>query len=724
MYQPIEGGSVENIYGIDCYIPKPPPREEIANYHLPVEEQVWRRNELPTFSPRDIDLWTGTYYEPSEELDWNMARREEMAKLTGEDQWELDRYGHPKKIEGIRADPRYVSDPLAKFRNKELDRCDPWDGGYWIYIKGKPIWLTPFHYFYLNWWEINIGYPEFRDPDRKKFYLWQWVFENPFCLGFCETAKRGEGKTYRALSILYQRTIYGKNILSGIQSKTDDDSRDMFQLKLVECYKNLPDFFIPINDNPTDPKSNLRFFAPSKKGKASMYHRSLQRKAIRSTINYKNAQALAYDGQTINGVLLRDEEGKTKPAVCNVWERHGVTRDCVFRDGKVFGKIYSTTTVDKMDRGGAEFKSLWDGSNQNKVPDTDNPAETISGLIRLFMPAYETEYFDKWGFPMTQKARARQTKRRKAVENDPGALLREILQYPWNERELFMSSGDTCQYDLNTLRIRERVVLDPDFNAVRIGDFHWVDGKPFTEAFWKDNPDNGKWNTGYLFEEKRMANKVTKKLTADGTQFAPDNEAFGAGGFDPTKTSKQVDKRRSQAAGTIFMKEDFWRPEISNTWIADYVDVPLDPEAAWMEFIIGLWYYGIPFLPENNLGIPSKLKENGLSAFVMNRPSHTFTNHNGSQDIPGMPSGEGTNDLMIKAKQTYIVKYGLKMVLPRVIRTSIEFDPQFRTKYDLEVGSQLSLVGSQRPTPPPPIELQTTDLFPMWDNSGTFGKFA
>ncbi len=725
MYEPVKGGRVETIYGIDCYIPKPPPKEEIAHYHLPKAEQKWRRNELPIFSPRDIDIWTGTYYDPKEELDWNMARREELAKQTGEDQWDLDRYGKPKRIESIRPDVKYVSVPLANFRDKEMDRCDPWSGGYWMFINGKAVWLTPFHYFYLNWWEINVGYPQYRDTDRRKFYLWQWVFENPVCLGFCETAKRGEGKTYRALAILYLRTIYGRNILSGIQSKTDDDAEDMFQLKLVECYKNLPDFFIPINDNPTDPKTQLRFFSPSKKGKASLFNRLQQRKAIRSTINFKNAQPLAYDGQTVNGVFLRDEEGKTKKAICDVWERHGVTKDCVFRDGKVFGKIYSTTTVDKMDRGGAEFKIMWDSSNQHKVPEDENPGDTVSRMIRLFMPAYETEYFDEFGMSDTYKARARQTKERKKLVNNPGALLREILQYPWTERELFMSSGDTCQYDLNILRIREAIVLDPDFNGIRIGDFHWRDGIFGGEAYWKDNPDNGKWNVAFLFDEPRDSNKVKKERSMlDTFIYSPDNEDKFAGGFDPTKTSKQVDKRRSAAGGVIFMKEDIWYPEISGTWIADYLSFPIDPEEGWLDFIIGLFYYGAPFLPENNLGIPKKLKEIGCDNFVMNRPSNTFTNMNGSQDIPGMPAGEGTNDLMIKTKQTHIVKHGLKMILPRIIRNSIEFDPQFRTKYDLEVGGQLALTASQRPTPPPALDITASDMYQLWDNSGTQGKMV
>ena len=726
MYKPIKDGRVETIYGIDCWIPPPPPKEEIANYYLPKKEQKWRRNELPTFKPRDIDIWTGTLYEPGDVLDWDMARREEVAKQTGTDPWDVDRYGDPKKIDGLRADLKYVSEPLANFRNPELDRCDPWDGGYWFFSNGNPVWLTPFHYFYLNWWEINVGYPEYRDTDRQIFYLWQWVFENPNCYGLCEVAKRGGGKTYRALAVLYLRTIYGRNILSGIQSKTDDDSKDMFILKLVECYKNLPDFLIPINSNPTDPKTELRFFAKSKRGKSSMFHRLLQRKAIRSTINFKNAQPKAYDGQTINGVLVRDEEGKTIKSVCDVNERHRVTRNCVFRDGKMFGKIYSTTTLDKMDKGGEQFKVIWDGSNQFKVPEGLDPADTASGMIRVFFPAYRTEFFDEYGMPDAVKGRDRQQKERDKLVNDPGSLIMEILQYPWNERELFMSSGNSCQYDLNTLRLREQVVLDPDYNKVRVGDFYLENGNWGDKVRWRDNPDNGMWHVGYLFEDySRDANKFKVKRSSTGDfTFIPENLGRFSGGFDPTKTGRQVDKRRSSAAGTIFMHEDVWRPEISNTWIADFVQEPLDPVEAWLNFLIGCMYYGCQYLPESNLGVPEELTKIGAGEFIMWRPENTFTTNNRSQHLPGLPSSENMNAYMIRRKQTHVVHHGHKMILPRVIRQSIEFDPEFRTKYDVEVASQLSLIASEKPVAPPPVEINATELVRVWDNSGRIGKIV
>ncbi len=107
----------------------------------------------------------------------------------------------------------------------------------------------------------------------------------------------------------------------------------------------------------------------------------------------------------------------------------------------------------------------------------------------------------------------------------------------------------------------------------------------------------------------------------------------------------------------------------------------------------------------------------------MNRPSNTFSHGSKwTQDLPGMPSTELTNDYMIKRKQTHIVKYGNRMIMPRIIRNSIEFDPQFRFKFDLEVAGQLALVAAERPMEIKPLEIEATSLFPMWDNSGVMGQ--
>lgn len=728
MYKPIKGGKGIELFGLECWIPPVPDRHLIQNYHLPKKEQYWRRTPLPTFQAQQIDIFSGEEYDPTEELTWDQVRREEIIKQRGEDPHTLDRKGNPQVID-IDIDPDYRQQVLTPFRQEWLTKCYPWpqtpDGtlvnhGHWFFNNGEPVWLSPFHVFYLNWWELDSGYATFRRSDWKKFYAWQYSWEDPVCFGITEASKRGEGKTYRAMSVAYQATIYKRNIRTGIQSKTEDDAEEAFKDKMVEPYKKLPDFFIPINNNPSDPGVDLSFFPPKKRGKSAEYHRKLYKNAINSKIDYKNSKPKAYDGTSIKGVLVLDEEGKT--VECSVSERHSITRDCVFRDGKLFGKKYSTTTVDEMEKGGEEYEKVWKASNQW---DRDELGMTKTGMYRIFLPADESQDFDIYGEPNKTENRRKILITRDSLAGDPIAQLKYILQNPLSESELFSSQALDCQYNLTILRQRERFIQESEKPTVRVGDFYFEDGIG-SRSSWTDNPHNGKWHVSWLFEDPRDSNKVAKDIINGGPRYRPLNDMMFSAGFDPVKMgSKSVDKRRSQAGGAIYMKSNFWNPDFTDNFVADYVWEPDDPDQAWLDFLAGLFYYGCSSLPENNLGIPKRVSDDiGCDQFVMRRPESTFTNKNGNQDTLGMPGNEVTNDYLTRAKRRWVQIHGHKLLHPRITKDAIRYNPEKRTKFDLEVATQLALVGAEKKIYEEPAEVEAEELFDMWDNSGHNSKFA
>ncbi len=41
--------------------------------------------------------------------------------------------------------------------------------GYWFMNNGEPTYITGAHYYYINWCKIDIGYPDYRDRDRRFF---------------------------------------------------------------------------------------------------------------------------------------------------------------------------------------------------------------------------------------------------------------------------------------------------------------------------------------------------------------------------------------------------------------------------------------------------------------------------------------------------------------------------------------------------------------------------
>ena len=54
----------------------------------------------------------------------------------------------------------------SKFIEQEFTRREQ---GVWFYNNGEPTYITGAHYYYLNWGKIDIGYPDYRDRDRRFF---------------------------------------------------------------------------------------------------------------------------------------------------------------------------------------------------------------------------------------------------------------------------------------------------------------------------------------------------------------------------------------------------------------------------------------------------------------------------------------------------------------------------------------------------------------------------
>jgi hypothetical protein len=164
-------------------------------------------------------------------------------------------------------------------------------------------------------------------------------------------------------------------------------------------------------------------------------------------------------------------------------------------------------------------------------------------------------------------------------------------------------------------------------------------------------------------------------------------------------------------------KEDFWNDNQAPDVIADYVWLPDDPDTAYLDFLAGCMYYGIPFLPESNLGIPSLFERHKAEHFLMSRPEITQTaKAKAFTEEIGMPSGEMTNDVLMRRTKTWMHHNAHKLKHPRVVRDCITYTPEERTRFDLGVAFQLAVVACDKYVPK---ERQSTDLgeiFGSWAN--------
>ncbi len=358
-----------------------------------------------------------------------------------------EKYPSEKTFEGLTQDAQLeiVKDVLEKRKN-----------GYWFYNNGEETYITGVHWFYLNFWKIDVGYPEYRRSDRDFFYFWEYCCNDPFSLGMISMENRRQGKTERSNCILYEYTSINPNSHAGIQSKTDADAKKVF-LKLVRTWKRIPFWLKPIDEGDSQPKSALRFFEPSvrsTKGKRKEYGVSLD-----SWIDFESAKEEAYDGEKLKRYTM-DEAGKTVGP--DVSERWNIVRECFVTGRKVIGKALVTTTVEEMEKkGGKNFKLLWDNSGLN---DRDDNGFTKTGLYRYFKPAYYCleGFIDEYGNPLIDEAKKFLENKRNGA--DGKSLASEKRKYPFKVEDAFgIVYGNFWEDDVKELlnHIVASILKDP-----------------------------------------------------------------------------------------------------------------------------------------------------------------------------------------------------------------------------------------------------------------------
>lgn len=688
MFKKSKGSSgYEIVQGLKCHKPPMPSKDTMMNYGAAIANSKWRRTILPEFAAQDIDIFSGTIYAPEEKLTWDEVRREEIIAQTGRDPWTRDGKGQPKVVIGVQPDEFYINPYLEEFRVQEFDRIE---NGFWLLIKGKPVFLTGFHYFYLNWWELNTGYPDFRDTDRQLFYFWQYVLEDDNCYGLLEITKRGVGKSYRVGAVAYLQTVRHKKAHVGIQSKTNEDAEEMFLTKVVEPYKQLPEFLIPTHNHGTEPQTKLNFFPPAERGAASRFKQNSS-ESLRSMLTYRNSGERAYDGTTLK-FLIQDEIAKLEKKNGNAQKRLGVNRNCVYRDSKMVGKIWATTTVEDMDKGGEQVKDIWYDSDLKKKSDI---GRTKSGLYRYFTSALQCSYFDQWGYPVLRLAKEEHDAERTNKEGDSVEYIGYVQRNPYNIEEAFMTLGGECIYNAAILQNRQRFLQE--FDMVTRGDFEWVDGIQDSKVYFKPNEENGAWEVSWLFDKEEESNRVAKGIEANGfVTYAPKNDRNFASALDPVSHKQTVELRRSNAAMAIYRKFDPWHDtDQSDTFVADYVMRNDNPEDDYENALKACVYFGVSILIENNKNAAlDYFYRRGYGEFIMTRPKSTTTS--AAQETDGIPSNTPVIEYYIGAGRVHVSQHGHKLNHLRIVRDLLDFNPMKRTKYDLAVAAQLCLVAAEK----------------------------
>lgn len=484
-------------------------------------------------------------------------------------QWDFDyNTRRVRELSVIKSNPNYVDTEIEEFRQKM------WEiriNGMWFMNNGTPTYLTGTYAFYLIWWKLDVGYPSFRVPDWEFFLFWQYCVDDENCIGLIETTKRRQGKTMRSGVIAYDYPSSHRESHTGIQSKTAKDAKDNVYWKgVINKIKKLPDFFVPKYDLEKGkyPKSGLFFTETNVKGKQSLEFVVSEIGELESSITHGAGDEVYYDGEKLHR-YIGDEVGKSENI--DVYKRHSVIYYCLISDeGNIIGKALYTTTVEDMDSGGAEFRLLWDSSNQaNKDPET---GLTNSGLYRYFQPAYKTLYIDKYGVPNEDRALRKIMARRKKLEQDGDYLLlaSTIRKEPVNWKEMFYVDPNECQFNAIKLNYRLDALTWQDRRKLyHIGNLSWTEG--FGSKVKFTYHPKGRWWVRKDHDPNDESLWNTLKKDGNGN-FKPAGNRMA--GIDPFSHTKTKNKKNSNAACYVGYTPNSADSKISDVPIVEYIERP------------------------------------------------------------------------------------------------------------------------------------------------------
>lgn len=550
-------------------LPKVPPKSEILFHDLPKAKQKWVR--------------------PDVEQEWEDAE-----------------------------------DKLA-FEKKELFRRIY---GVWFYNNGEPTYITGDHYYELTYCKFAFGYCDFRDTAKRWFYWWDLCVKDDTCLGSLRAKFRRLGATSDGESIALNTATSTTNILCGLVSKTNQDAKDTFN-EIVDVLQNVPHYAIPPMEGKDRPKAVISFKEPSR----TLTHKNTsitKSNSLNSRIDYRATTTNAYDGKPVKFLFVDESAKWTKETpFTTFWDIH---KSCLIKGGTVYGKAYLPSTINEMElSGGKEYKSVWDLSDHNDLNDNKR---TKSGLWRYFNPAFDglEGFIDEYGFSVIDTPTPAQAKfigrkigakeflqnERKALEKFPDRLYEYIRQFPFDEKEAFLTPNKNSQFDL--IRIQEQTewntsALLTNSLVLQPGNFMWKDGVQDSEVIWM--PMKGGRFTISWFPKPENQNRHYLK----GAYKFPSFHNEGCLGIDPIDKAATNCKRQSDYACYGFRYDNLFDKKFSNCFFLQYVYRHPIPEQRYEDMIMACHFYGMPCFGEmNNPGTVNHFTMRGYENYLLDRP--------------------------------------------------------------------------------------------------------
>lgn len=569
-----------DMYPIEVNLPKPPPLHTIDGFGLPAAEQFFRLQEMPT-KLTELVKTSKNYYDVIRKIDNN--RRE-------------------------------YADVIYWIEKQWYYRIN----GYWFFNNGVPTYIDGWHFFYCNYFHLDIGLPKFNYRDRLFFIFarycyttheapffhriqiteaegnnppdyWYfadreqaekykssheitkyeiedgfWIIEysNRTCYGFNYPKHRREGATYKGACIhveIVSRMREAKGLLVSMDGGAAEDT---FTNKYKTPLRKMAFFFSPsVLTNLNTQKGGIEF---DLSGNMDKQKAIMSEEGLMSSMHPQTSGAeLKSDGnkfQFIHG----DEVGKgNKKAPYNALKRHDVLVKTVAQRPAIHGMIINTSTADDT-RGdfGRNYKVLCQRSHWHQRYYVEGTTE--SGLFDLFIPSYvnlSSTMTDKYGYPLIDKLTKEQ-------QMDTGERFGAKILI---ETKLEQKQGDSDAYyhEIREFPTRYRHCFlasteDAQFDVLEINNrISAIDMMP-SPPIRKGNFEWVKgWGSAVEFVDTPNGKfyisyypaRPNNLINVDGKLVAGNKDLFIAG-CDPFRFEKTRNKRHSKGGGCVYMKRE------------------------------------------------------------------------------------------------------------------------------------------------------------------------
>jgi len=661
--------------------------------------------------------------------------------------WE--QFEYPKQLSRLKNIFDWRSYPEEKkadwfdYIDEEFKRRDE---GFWFNNNGKATYITGTHYMYLQWSKIDVGAPDFREANRLFYIFWEACKADKRCYGMCYLKNRRSGFSFMSSAETVNQATISSDARFGILSKTGADAKKMFTDKVVPISINYPFFFSPIQDGMDRPKSELAYRVPASKftrKKITANEKLEDLEGLDTTIDWKNTGDNSYDGEKLK-LLVHDESGKWERPdnILNNWR---VTKTCLRLGSRIIGKCMMGSTSNALDKGGDNFKKLYNASDVTK---RNRNGQTASGLYSLFIPMewnYEG-FIDQYGSPVFDTPSdevidpqgelidigvvENWQNEADGLKNDQDALNEFYRQFPRTTEHAFRD--ETKGSIFNLVKLYEQIDYNEELGrtlGITQGNFQWVNGvKDSKVIFYPDK--KGRFKVSWT-PPQHMQNKI---LLKNNVRW-PGNEHMGAFGCDSYDISGTVDGKGSKGALhglTKFSMEDV----PPNKFFLEYVARPQTADIFFEDVLMALVFYGMPLLAENNKPrLLYYLRRRGYRGYSMNRPDKIWNKLSvAEKEIGGIPnSSEDIKQAHAAAIEMYIQDYvGIKndgsngnMFFNETLNDWAKFDINKRTKFDAAISSGLAIMACNRHLyrPNAPIQKQALNInIAKYSNAGINSK--